>query len=120
MGGEVGGELLGADVLLAGDVEVAVAVRLLVEVAHELSPAEELADEAFGAGEGDGAFGGGDSDVLDEGEGEHAAEIQVGGGFRMEELAVVVAHGVFVRAEVGEVVVEGELPGEVGVVLGTG
>ena len=82
-----------------------------MEVAHELAPAEELADEALSAGEGDGALGGGGGDVLHEGEGEHAAEVEVGGGFGVEELAVVVAHGVFVGAEVGQVPAERELPG---------
>ena len=43
-----------------GDVagEETVAVGLLVEVAHELSPAQELADEALAGGHGGCAFGG--------------------------------------------------------------
>ena len=73
-----------------------------------------------GAGERDGAFGGGGGDVLDEGEGEHAGEVEQGRGLGVEELLLVVAHGVFKGAEEGKELFEGELPEGVGAGLVAG
>ena len=100
--------------------EETVAVGLLVEVAHELAPAEELTDEAFGAGERDEAVTGGCGYVADEVEGQKAAKVEQDGGLGVEELEVVVAHGVFEGAEVGEEFGEGELPEGVAIGLGAG
>ncbi len=79
-----------------------------------------MPDEAFGAGEWDPAGVGGGFDVADEVEREEAAEVEEDGGLRVEELRLVVAHGVFVRAEGGEQVLEGEAPHAVAVGLGAG
>ena len=91
-----------------------------MEVAHELAPAEELTNKTLGAAERNGAFGGGGGDVLHEGEGEHAGEVEEGRGLRVEELLLVVAHGVFKGAEEGKKLLEGEAPESVGVGLGAG
>jgi hypothetical protein len=101
-------------------VEEAVAVGLLVKVVHELAPAEELADEAFAGGEGGDSGFGGVGYVADEVHGAKAAQVEEDGGFAVEELEVVVAHGVFEAAEVGEEMGEEELPEGVGVGLGAG
>ena len=60
--------------------------------------------EARGAALGGGAVG----YVADEVEREEAAEVEEDGGLGVEELQVVVAHGVFEGAEVWEEVVEEE------------
>ena len=91
-----------------------------MQVAHELAPAEELANEAFGAGERHGAFSGSGGDVLHEGEGEHAGEVEEGRGLGVEELLLVVTHGVFKGAEEGKELLEGELPEGVGAGLVAG
>jgi len=88
----------------------AVAVSLFVEMAHELSPAQELANEAFSGGEGDGFGGGAIGYVVDEIGSEETAEVEQDRCFGVEELEVVVAHGVFEAAEVGEEMVEEEMP----------
>ena len=91
-----------------------------MEVAHELAPAEELADETFGAGERNTAFDGGPLDIGDHLRGEQAPKIDEAGGAAVKELELVVAHGVFEWAEVGEEMLEREAPGAVGVGLSYG
>ncbi len=91
-----------------------------MKVAHELAPAKQLADEAFGAGERDATGLRGGFDVVDEVDGEDAAEVEDHGRFRVEELWLVVTHGVFIGAEGGQQVLERELPHAVAVGLGAG
>ena len=102
------------------DVKQTIAVGLLVEVAHELAPAEELADEALGAGEWDEIFAGGAFYIADELDGEVPGEVDEGGGPGVKELRVIVAHGVFKGAEGGKKVIEREAPHAVAVGLGAG
>ena len=85
--------------------EKAIAVGLLVEVAHELTPAEELADEAFAGSQGGGARDSAVGYVADEVEGEEATQVEEDRSFRVKELKVVVTHGVFKGTEVLKAVV---------------
>ncbi len=79
-----------------------------------------MPDKAFGACEWDPAGVGGGFDVADEIKREEAAQVEEYGGLRVEELGLVVAHGVFVRAEGGEQVLEREAPNAVAVAPGAG
>ena len=72
-----------------------------MEVAHELAPAEQLADEAFRAGKRDAAGLRCGFDVMDEVDCEDATEVEDHGGFRVKELRMAVVHGVFVGTEGG-------------------
>ena len=85
--------------------EKAIAIGLLVEVAHELTPAEELADEAFAGSQGGGARDSAVGYVADEVEGEEATQVEEDRSFRVKELKVVVTHGVFKGSEVLKAVV---------------
>lgn len=114
------GELPLAGPIFLGHVEQAVPICLLMEVPHELAPPEELANEAFGAGKWDEAGVSGSFDVADELSGELPGEVDEGRCPGVEELKVIVAHGVFEGSEGGQEMLECEAPHTVGVGLGAG
>jgi hypothetical protein len=100
--------------------EQAVAIGLLVQVAHELAPPEQLADEAFAGSERHLVCCSALCNVADEVERQEPAEVEQDGRFGVEELEMVVAHGVFKAAEGWQHVLEEEVPEVVAIGLGAG
>ncbi len=89
-------------------------------MAHELAPAEKLPDKAFGAGERDQAFIRSLLYVADELRGKQPGKVDQGRGLGVEELEMIVAHGVFIRTEGGQEVSEREAPHAIAIGLSAG
>jgi hypothetical protein len=92
-----------------------VAIRALVDVPHELPPAEDLAHEALSAFQRDAALLEGRHDVVDEAVRQQQGKVHERRGGRVEELGFGEDHGVLPRAEVREQPLQREAPQRFGV-----